>query len=117
MLKKGVNTIEINSPNLEFNNVDNSLRMVGFKLSEDQARFWPWDKNSSFDYQRNNYMPNSYYYDVYTKTTFHLPTILNKIKSNNGLKDYKYDTPQLNECNQEIISDRDSSIILKVNCN
>ena len=62
-------------------------------------------------------MPNSYHYDLPTKTTFHLPTILKIIKNNNGLKDYNYDTPKLNQCSQEIISDKDSSIILKVNCN
>ena len=116
-LKKGLNIVEINGPNLEFNSVDNSLRMVGFKLREDQDKFWPWDKNLSFDYHRSNYMPNSYHYDLPTKTTFHLPTILKIIKNNNGLKDYNYDTPKLNQCSQEIISDKDSYIILKVNCN
>jgi len=116
-LNKGQNIVDIYDSNLKFENVDYSLRMIGIKLNEDQTDFWPWNTNLRFDYERSNFMAKAYYYDNFEKISYHLPTILRKIKINNGLPDYAFDTPELDKCSQQVISDKDSSIILKVICN
>ena len=59
-------------------------------------------------------MINSYNYNLPEKVSFNLPKLLIKTSQNNRLQGFDIEKNKFDECEQTIVSDVDSSLILKL---
>ena len=116
-LKKGKNYFEIKETKLKFDNIKKPLRLIGLKVDKNQKLFWPWDKDISLKYKRSNYMLSSYNYNLPEEISFNFPELLVETINNNRLRNFDIEKNKFDECKQSIISDVDSSLIFKVDCN
>lgn len=116
-LIKGKNYYEIKDTVLKFENIKKPVRLIGLKVDKNQKLFWPWYKDISLEYKRSNFMLNSYNYNLPEKIYFNLPKLLIKTSQNNRLRSFDIEKNKFDECEQTIVSDVDSSLIFKVDCN
>ncbi len=116
-LLKGKNYYEINEKMLKFDKIKKPLRLIGLKVDKNQKLFWPWEKDIGLEYKRGNYMLNSYNYNLPEEISFNLPKLLYKTTQNNRLRSFDIENNKFDECEQILVSDVDSSLIFKVNCN
>lgn len=116
-LEKGKNYFEIKEKKLKFDNIRKPLKLIGLKVDKNQKLFWPWDKNISLKYKRNNYLFNSYDYNLPKEISFNFPKLLLETINKNRLRDFDIEKNKFDECKQNIVSDVDSSLIFEVDCN
>ena len=111
------NYYEIKDSVLKFENIKKPIRLIGLKVDKNQKLFWPWYKDISLEYKRSNFMINSYNYNLPEKISFNLPKLLIKTSQNNRLRGFDIEKNKFDDCEQTIVSDVDSSLIFKVDCN
>ena len=103
----GINYINLSTNTFNFNNLDNSIYLTGIKLKKKQQLNWPWYSDFKFTIYTRTYKWNIFLdkkIDIIKKYDF------TKI-SNDLNKSFNPD------CENKLISDVDSTLIFKLNCN
>ena len=117
-INKGENIVKTNDKYLLFNNIEAPIRIIGIKNSISQKNYWPWKENIEFKFRQSTYMPYSYSFDTGSTTNVNFQNTFEKIKADNYQRTWReiVDTKIFDNCEQEVVSDKDKSIILKLNC-
>jgi len=107
-LNRGTNTINFSKEVLDFKNIKTPIRIIGLVVSNDQNTYWPWFTNIKFDmvYDKKIRSQKIFFKNFQKKITmtYNFSYMSNKILE------------IMPECNKEILSDVDSSLILLSNC-
>ena len=107
-LNQGINRINFSKEVLDFKNIKTPIRIIGLVVSDNQNTYWPWFTNNKFDmvYEKKIRNQKIFFKNFQKKITmtYNFSDMSNKILE------------IMPECNKEILSDVDSSIILLNNC-
>ena len=106
LLKKGLNKINTSNNSIKFGNIKEKLYLIGIKTNESQKNFWPWDTNFKFS--------------IITKIVKWKPLIDQKILITKEFDfsklSKKISNKKIKDCQNQIISDSSSIIIMSNSC-
>jgi hypothetical protein len=104
---RGINHINLSANTFNFNNLSSSIYLTGIKLKKKQKLNWPWYSDFKFT--------------IYTKTykwNMFLDKKIDIIKEYDFVEISKDLSESFNfDCENKLISDVDSTLIFKLNCN
>ena len=106
-INKGLNIISLLNQDFIFNNLKKSIYLLGIKINDKQKSNWPWYSDFKF----------TIYTKIYTWNLF-LDKKIDIKKEYDFTLISKNLNPSLNfDCENELISDVDSTLIFSLNCN